>query len=983
MFDLPNYNYKHWDSIYDSLISTLDSHQYQEDLPMDLEARWIWAPGDPAPRNAVMYFRRTFDLQAVPAQADLHISADSRYILYVNGRRLGFGPARNYQYNYQYDTYPVAPYLAAGRNVAAVCVLHWGEGTFQHLVGRGGLIAQLDPILPGGKPLVSDAAWRVKRSQAYQENVVRICCQLAWEEQYNALLEDEGWTLPEFKDAGWQPAVEIGPVGVAPWTHLTPRTIPFLSDEPVSPVHISTLGKARRPDLQAIVHLTPYVAPGDLTANKHLLDALAVTVLHVPADGAVELRKNLPNLSPFEVFLDGHHLDWHIDFTGASLHQSLQAGEHVLLINLQGYAHDKDYTLTANGIPGLSVTSPLGPGKGTWAVAVKPGEEARQTALSATRVAGILHPALDWQPVAPIDTPEADIFMDITASILVEPAKRTLTLPLAIPATDDLFEQQYLVDFGRMIAGWIELEVEAPAGATIDLLGFEAFQDRDMMVTHSMNNTLRYICRAGKQAYTSVVWRGLRYLIVAVHHAPAPVTLRKLSVHLATYSALPQGSFRSSDPRLNAIWDMSAYTLRLCSQDAYMDCPTYEQTMWVGDAAVDALVQQAVYDRMEFVERNLFLAADSLERAPIVNCQVPSGWEEDILPNWSWLWAMACRICYQFTGSLEFARKIYPYLARQAEFVDRSRQANRRGLFEFPGGWHLLDWAPLDADTNATVAHENALAVVALRATAEMAEVAGVPADAGRWRAAAAGLTAAIDRSFWSPEKNAYIDSIHQDGQLSQVVSQPTNVCLLFSEVASQEHAAAIAPFVVEPGEDWVPVGSPFMAYFTGEVLARQKRFPELLGIIRDRWGEMLDKGATTTWETFRGWTEDLMYGMWTRSWCHAWSSSPAFFLSRYILGVSPLEPGFERAAIAPQLCDLTWVEGKAPTPHGAIEVRAGRQDGKISLQVSLPPAVSAEVRLPANGGAVSVAGTPAHHRQEGNEVIVELPAGAESTIVL
>jgi hypothetical protein len=84
---------------------------------------------------------------------------------------------------------------------------------------------------------------------------------------------------------------------------------------------------------------------------------------------------------------------------------------------------------------------------------------------------------------------------------------------------------------------------------------------------------------------------------------------------------------------------------------------------------------------------------------------------------------------------------------------------------------------------------------------------------------------------------------------------------------------------------------------------------------------------------------------------------------------------------IAPQLCDLTWVEGKAPTPHGPIEVRAERQDGKISLLVSLPPAVSAEVRLPASGGPVSVGGTPVHYRQEGNEVIVELSAGSNSII--
>ena len=949
---------------------------------MPLNASWIWAPGDPAPRNSVMYFRRTVDLKSVPNDARLLISADSRYILYVNGQRLGFGPPRNYQYNYQYDTYDISPYLASGENVITACVQYWGESTFQHLAARGGLILQADHLLPNGKSLVSDANWRVQRSKAYKENVVRICCQLAWEEQYDARMDLAGWTSPGFNDQNWDHAVEIGPDGVSPWTRLSAHTIPFLSDEPVQPVRITALGKARRPDLQVISHITPYVAPGDLSANKHLLDAILGTVLYSPVDGEVELRKNLPNLAPFEVFLDGRHLEWHENHTGAYLPLSLSAGEHILLLDLQGITHDKDYTVTANGIPGLSASSPLGKDKGVWAIALKPDSAGRQAALSAGNLSSLLDSSLEWHTVADIDTPEVDVFMDIMASIILEPARHSCQLPMTVPASKEPYEQQYVFDFGREIAGWIELEVDAPSGTAIDVLGFEAYQYDQMMVSHSMNNTFRYTCRSGRQSYTSTVWRGLRYLIVAVHSNSQSVVIHRLVTHLATYPALPKGFFRSSDPRLNQIWEISANTLRLCSSDAYMDCPTYEQTMWVGDAAVDVLIHQAIYDRMDFIERNLFLVADSLERLPITNCQVPSGWESDLLPNWSWLWAIACASSYQFSGNREFVRSIYPYLSRQADFLDRNRQANPLGLFDMKDAWHLIDWTEMDTPTGSIAANENCLAVTALRATADMADLAGFPEDGARWRNAAAEIAAAIDENFWSNEKGAYIDSIHSDGQPSTVISQPTNVCILFSGVAGEERSRTIAPYVVEPGTDWVPVGSPFMLYFTGEVLAAQKHYPELLGLIRDRWGDMLDRGATSTWETFQGYTDSRMLGMWARSWCHAWSASPAYLLSRYIMGISPLEPGYKKALIEPQLCDLTWVEGKMPTPFGTIDVRAERQGGYLTLQVKLPPEVPAVVRLPAaKEGTITISGTAASHRQENQFVIVDLPAGAVTSI--
>jgi len=161
-------------------------------------------------------------------------------------------------------------------------------------------------------------------------------------------------------------------------------------------------------------------------------------------------------------------------------------------------------------------------------------------------------------------------------------------------------------------------------------------------------------------------------------------------------------------------------------------------------------------------------------------------------------------------------------------------------------------------------------------------------------------------------------------------------------------------------------------------LLAERGQMAPALNSIRDRWGDMLDKGATTAWEIFSG----HEVGRWTRSWCHAWSALPAYLLSAFVLGVRPLEPGFKRALIAPQLSDLTWAEGRVPTPHGPVAVRVERAGPGLLVQVTLPDGVAAEVRVAADEvEAPDVTGTNAEIRREAAEFVIVLPSGAIATI--
>ncbi|MBP5859240.1 hypothetical protein F3K20_41970 [Streptomyces scabiei] len=75
-------------------------------------------------------FRRTFDLETasgVPDRAPLRVSADSRYLLWVNGVEVGRGPIRSQPRRLRYDEYDIAGLLRPGRNVIAVLVTYYGH----------------------------------------------------------------------------------------------------------------------------------------------------------------------------------------------------------------------------------------------------------------------------------------------------------------------------------------------------------------------------------------------------------------------------------------------------------------------------------------------------------------------------------------------------------------------------------------------------------------------------------------------------------------------------------------------------------------------------------------------------------------------------------------------------------------------------------------------------------------------------------------
>jgi alpha-L-rhamnosidase len=132
-------------------------------------ASWIAAPNDPGTEYGVYHFRKDITLSSKPSSFIVHVSADNRYKLYVNGVLVSTGPARGDLYNWNYETLDLAPYLTEGKN--AVAALVWNEAQYRPeaiISLRTAFIVQGNSTAE--EVLNTNESWKCLTDKGYQPN---------------------------------------------------------------------------------------------------------------------------------------------------------------------------------------------------------------------------------------------------------------------------------------------------------------------------------------------------------------------------------------------------------------------------------------------------------------------------------------------------------------------------------------------------------------------------------------------------------------------------------------------------------------------------------------------------------------------------------------------------------------------------------------------------------------------------------------------
>src|SRR5271165_2093430 len=116
-------------------------------------ASWITHPTASLRDPMVLHFRRTLALSAVPVTYPVRVSADNRFILYVNGRRVGDGPARGDLTHWRYERFDLAPYLKPGDNLITATVWNFGVyAPIAQMSDRTAFLLESEAGVPSDRP---------------------------------------------------------------------------------------------------------------------------------------------------------------------------------------------------------------------------------------------------------------------------------------------------------------------------------------------------------------------------------------------------------------------------------------------------------------------------------------------------------------------------------------------------------------------------------------------------------------------------------------------------------------------------------------------------------------------------------------------------------------------------------------------------------------------------------------------------------------
>jgi alpha-L-rhamnosidase len=212
-------------------------------------ALWIAHPEAPGDRFGVYHFRRTLHLEERPERFVVHVSADNRYLLRVNGVEVARGPAWSDLLHWRFETVDLAPHLHAGENVLAATVWNWGEfrPVAQHSL-RTAFVLQGDTDRESAT-VDSGPNWRVHWNRGYEPirvtgaDIGNTYYAAPPGESLDAARYPWGWESPGYADAEWPAAVAAVPAvwptggaiprgshpfGTADHWQLVPRRIPLL-----------------------------------------------------------------------------------------------------------------------------------------------------------------------------------------------------------------------------------------------------------------------------------------------------------------------------------------------------------------------------------------------------------------------------------------------------------------------------------------------------------------------------------------------------------------------------------------------------------------------------------------------------------------------------------------------------------------------------------------------------------------------------------
>ncbi len=516
----------------------------------------------------------------------------------------------------------------------------------------------------------------------------------------------------------------------------------------------------------------------------------------------------------------------------------------------------------------------------------------------------------------------------------------------------------YVADFGAGIAASPAVTLRhGVAGRAVSVLGgFLLAPDGHVSTTLGVQQTdmhWNYDERAGNQEFRPFGYLGYRYLEVdgaGAHLGAADV------VSFARHASMPDekaASFKSSNPAIDAVWNLARHSALYSSQEQFVSTPTREKGSFMDP--FDSSVTMAAFDDRAMTFEALRDFARSQQRYwpdGRVNVVYPTGEGRRDIPDSTeqfvqWVWNV-----YQTTGDVDQLASLYPVVKNISDYINRAINPNTGLVTNLPGGgsdylYGLVDWPPqsrygYDMATAARTT-ENILAVDDFRDVADLARALGRPSDEVNTQLTRAQhLTHAVLTRLRRRD-GVLVDGLAANGAPSRHASQLANAYALALRITPPSDMGVVGAYVAHLGnKTGVSTFSNLLMALHG-VGRDQALVTAITDPTRPGYAQILAEGATFTWEAWDARkTGD--------SESHGFGSTVLSVLQDDLLGVKVSAPGAAGIDVhIPALVPM-HVNGVYVTQRGRIPISWTRlAPRRFSLDVTVPPNVVATVHLPSS----------------------------------
>ncbi|HEY3416228.1 MAG TPA: alpha-L-rhamnosidase, partial [Armatimonadota bacterium] len=497
-------------------------------------ASWIDHPRRPQGTPSVAVFRRRFTVEE-PAVARLHVSADNRYRLFLDGKPLGSGPERGDPQHWRYESYAVE--LAPGEHVLAAMTWWLAD-----------IAPQAQMSIRPGFLLAAEGAWQ-----------------------------------------------DILSTGIAPWEALLAAGVAYLPTENVWG------------------GWTPEPAPAyPMIKECEFYPPVWGTGARIRLDG-----------TGYPWGCESGNGDNWIAAIPLALAMSAAPKTQYLL---------RDWLLSpATLLPQRE--APL-PGNGT---------------LRHLAAGNQPYPVKPIAHLAP-EAPAWQAWLDGTGSVTI-PAGEIRTA---------------IIDLNEYYCADARLRVSGGAGGWLRLRWAEALYEEPEGINKGNRNEIdgKYCVALGNEflpdgetdrEFFTLWWEAGRYLELTVVTGDAPVTLQALTLTESRYPLEMEGHFTAADQRLEAIIPIGVRALQMCAHETYMDCPYYEQLMYIGDTRMEVLTTYAL-TRDDRLPRQAVRSFDhSRLLSGLTRAQYPSKVVQ-LIPPFSLWWIGMAHDYWHWRDDSEFVR---------------------------------------------------------------------------------------------------------------------------------------------------------------------------------------------------------------------------------------------------------------------------------------------------------------------------------------